>query len=540
MTFKEILENHKDFIIEVLNQEPSTKVSRLAQMIIKEFELEIESDRYDSFRRAVSTFTKELRKDDSAVDEEKLKQKVADAVKSEEPPMTIKRADIFESDINEEFTNVGDDDMIVFDNDEIDETSLAEHEFSHKYHYDKAGDEYLFFNMRSKTLKFTGTLIRSMKEAYSNDGQKGMTINEVSREFQLPRWVFAHIKTSLAWSHDSEPFTDEEFAEADSSNKINDMVEAVIAKRKFEYFQKLSRAEAKLVLTAANKWWAFKGLELNPFLEKYNPESRPVERLETLTDSKDKYGLVISPFDLHYGKYGWSNEVGVEYNRDIARDLLIKKTKAMIPDLRKYNIEKIIIPVGSDFFHIDTMRGTTTKGTPQDCDGTYTQIMVEGNKLMLDFVDMMRQVADVEIILTAGNHDFKLSHSLLELMAAHYRNNDDVVVKRAHHFRQYTSYGTTLIGCTHGDSTKLSELPMCMSREAKEEWAKAKHYAYFHGHLHHEVVRDINGVKLYQMPSLSGSDRWHHNHNYEGSVRGLAGYLIHKTKGVRVTIMENV
>jgi hypothetical protein len=79
-----------------------------------------------------------------------------------------------------------------------------------------------------------------------------------------------------------------------------------------------------------------------------------------------------------------------------------------------------------------------------------------------------------------------------------------------------------------------------MATEAKELWSKANFKAFFTGHLHHELVKDNKGVKVYQMPSLSGSDRWHHYNGYVGSERGLAAYLIHETKGVRVNLLENV
>ena len=132
-----------------------------------------------------------------------------------------------------------------------------------------------------------------------------------------------------------------------------------------------------------------------------------------------------------------------------------------------------------------------------------------------------------------------MSHQLLEVLAAYYRNCDDVKVTRIYHFRQYKTYGNTLLGFTHGDETKLSDLPILMATEAKEEWGEAVHKAFFTGHLHHEMSKDLNGVKVYQMPSLSGTDRWHHKKGYVGSVKGLGAYLVHQTKGVRHTIMEN-
>jgi hypothetical protein len=166
--------------------------------------------------------------------------------------------------------------------------------------------------------------------------------------------------------------------------------------------------------------------------------------------------------------------------------------------------------------------------------------MVEGQQLMVEFIDLLRQVSEVEIILTAGNHDFKLSHVLLQYLGAYYRNCQDVNVIRCHKFRQYFEYGENLLGFTHGDGTKLQDLPFLMANEAAESWSRTKHRSFFTGHLHHEMVKDFKGVKVFQMPSLSGSDRWHHNHGYEGSTRALHGYILHPTKGIRVTLMANV
>jgi hypothetical protein len=159
---------------------------------------------------------------------------------------------------------------------------------------------------------------------------------------------------------------------------------------------------------------------------------------------------------------------------------------------------------------------------------------------MVEFIDILRQVADVEIILTAGNHDFKLSHVLLQYLGAYYRECEDVNVIKCHQFRQYFKYGNTLMGFTHGDGTKLQDLPFLMAREASELWSQTEHRAFFTGHLHHEMVKDYKGVKVFQMPSLSGSDRWHHNNGYEGSTRALHAYIIHPKNGIKATLMANV
>jgi hypothetical protein len=39
------------------------------------------------------------------------------------------------------------------------------------------------------------------------------------------------------------------------------------------------------------------------------------------------------------------------------------------------------------------------------------------------------------------------------------------------------------------------------------------------------MAKDIKGVRIQQMPSLSGADRWHADHNFVNSVR--AALMLH-------------
>ncbi len=487
--------------------------SEIAREIVKTHSIDLGSSNTDSLRRAISLYLQTP----AANDNTELEQSIQ------------KKFDV-ESKITEEQIEVEEK-----EEKELAQSAYKKYKHSSAYYFDEAKDLYIVY-IKNKPYKFTGTIVRDMKSRYSNLDGSPETINEICRNFEIPRNIFIALKSIMGWTHDSEPYTDEEMF----SRGEDEMVQDALQKRKFSFFQKYTRQEEKLIKDAANNWWAFKGLTLNPLAEKLEHvfANYKVPKLDLPVG--DKHALVVSPFDLHYGKYAWSEEVREEYNRQMARDLLIQKTKELIPDILKYNIEKIIVPVGSDFFHVDTLGGTTTKGTPQDCDGTFIQIMVEGQQLMVEFLDILRQIADIEIILTAGNHDFKLSHVLLQYLGAYYKDCKDVNVIRCHRFRQYFSYGNTLMGFTHGDGMKLQDLPYMMANEAAELWAKTKHRAFFTGHLHHEMVKDYKGVKIFQMPSLSGSDRWHHNHGYEGSTRALHAYIVHPVNGIKATLMANV
>jgi len=511
LSLREIVKKFEDDILKLFKKGKSN--ASIAREIVSKNSIDLGKAQMDSLRKAISLHLKS-------------------------PGLTEDTSDL-ESEIKKKFEEeVVSDDQIQVEQEEEKElakTAYKKYKHSTTYYFDETKDLYIIY-IKNRPYKFTGTIIRDMKSRYSNMDGSPETINEICRNFEIPRNIFIALKSIMGWTHDSEPFTDEEMFQRGE----DEMVQDALQKRKFSFFQKYTRKEEKLIKDAANNWWAFKGLTLNPLAEKLENTFANYKVPKLKLPKGDKHAIVMSPFDLHYGKYAWAGEVGEEYSRKIARDLLMEKTKELITDIVKYNIEKIIVPVGSDFFHIDTMNGTTTRGTPQDCDGTFVQIMVEGQKLMVEFLDMLRQVAEVEVILTAGNHDFKLSHVLLQYLGAYYRDCDDVNVIRCHKFRQYFSYGNTLMGFTHGDGMKLPDLPYMMANEAPDLWANAKYKAFFTGHLHHEMVKDFKGVKVYQMPSLSGSDRWHHNHGYEGSLRALHAYLVHPEKGIKGTLAANV
>ena len=505
----------KKYELEIIELAQSGKGhSEIARELVQKHSIDLGSSHFDSLRRAISIH---LSSPDPLSDYTELEEEIKKKFETE--------SQITQEEINSQ---------------EQEEVSLAKSAFKKykhdtAYYFDEAKDVYVVY-IKNKPYTFTGTIIRDMKSRYSNLDGSPETINEICRNFEIPRNIFIALKTVMGWTHDSEPFTDEELF----MREEDEMVQDALQKRKFSFFQKYTRQEEKIIKDAANNWWAFKGLTLDPLAEKLKWVFCDYDVPKIKLPEGDSHAVVISPFDLHYGKYSWSGEVKEEYNRTIARELLLQKANELIPDIIKYNIDKIIVPVGSDFFHIDTLSGTTTRGTPQDCDGTFIQIMVEGQQLMVEFIDMLRQVANVEILLTAGNHDFKLSHVLLQYLGAYYRESSDVNVIKCHKFRQYFSYGQTLMGFTHGDGTKLHDLPYLMANEAPELWSKTKHRAFFTGHLHHEMVKDFKGVKVFQMPSLSGSDRWHHNHGYEGSTRALHAYVVHPENGIKATLMANV
>lgn len=254
--------------------------------------------------------------------------------------------------------------------------------------------------------------------------------------------------------------------------------------------------------------------------------------------SKEPFAIVISPFDFHYGKLGWEFKTGQVLTKEEAAQELFECTNRLLDNVRNFNVEKFIVPVGSDFFHADNMKSTTTAGTPQDMNMPIYTMIQEGCELMVSFLDTLRQVAPVEIRLCAGNHDEILSFNLLLFLSAWYRASKDVDVHVEKTPNTYTVYGNNLLGFSHGDGIKMNDLSNRMAIDRRKDWGVCENTVWFTGHLHHTRTIDDHGTLILQMPSLSQVDKWHEKKGYYGSNRGMSAYCLHKERGLSIVLNE--
>jgi len=82
--------------------------------------------------------------------------------------------------------------------------------------------------------------------------------------------------------------------------------------------------------------------------------------------------LEVDLFDVHFGKLGWIKETGSgSYDAKIAEEIFLRAIKTLLKRATKVcDIEKILFPVGNDFFNADNSYPlpATTRGTPQQED----------------------------------------------------------------------------------------------------------------------------------------------------------------------------
>lgn len=403
--------------------------------------------------------------------------------------------------------------------------------FKGNHVYNENTDTYIVFLDRAgKRLSFAGPTMRNMKTAYSNwDGQP-QTINEICRDFGIRRDWFLELKAVMGWTHDSEPFTEEELMDRPEE----DLVQDVLQLKRQSLFRATEKAKWQETARNANKWVNFESNVLNPLIQHISDNAPTFKApMLNLKSSNLKFAAVIAPFDLHYGKYGWMDEVGQGYTRKEAREALLYHTNELVRYISAHGKpEKLIVASASDYFHVDTQQGTTTAGTPQDTDGTRSQILIEGCDLAVEHAEMLSQIAPVEWLGVAGNHDRDSALSAMLYMYAWFRNSKRVHVEVSPDMQRCTQYGNSALSFFHGHGIKVANLAAVMEKKFRPIWrATDKHYA-FSGHLHHEVVREVNGIKHFQVSSLAGHDRFHATNGYILSDRAMQAYIVSRDRGV--------
>lgn len=395
-----------------------------------------------------------------------------------------------------------------------------------KVYYDSSNDNYIvMLDIADGLVIIEGEKHRAMKESYAQIGG-GLTVDEMAREFEMPAAIMSEYIRVNKWKHGMQPFTDEEVIE----HTLDDMVERFLDIRKVEILQKAERKKWKKIERDAAQYTILRESLADSFFEILSGHKPAAVKSRNMKIGTE-YAVVLSPTDLHFGKYGWIDEVGTTYNLTEARERVLDKTEELLARLPS-KPDKFYVGIGSDWFHVDNDIGTTTKGTAQDLAATPAQILMEGCDLARQHIDLLRTVSDVELVFMGGNHDKHTSIMLMLYLEAYYRDCDDINVVVSPHVRQYIAYGNNLIGFTHGDGKVMNRLSMLMAHEARKDWGQTTNHLWFHGHLHHQQMREMGGCLIVQLPSLAGEDRYHARNGYVMARAGLSAYMIDKEMGL--------
>ena len=221
--------------------------------------------------------------------------------------------------------------------------------------------------------------------------------------------------------------------------------------------------------------------------------------------------------DAHFGLYAWAEEAGEDFDTSIAS----KDLRAAIDELvdrAPPSATGYLVDVG-DFLHADSRNNSTpASGNQLDVDTRFPRVVkIAVAALRYCIGRMLQKHTRVEVFITPGNHNPNSAGWLAMVLAAYFERDKRVIIETSPGKYFYRRFGNTLIGITHGDKTKMADLPGIMATDRAQDWGQTQHRYWWTGHIHHTRHQEFRGCFVESFNTLAASDAWHHESGYRSS-----------------------
>jgi hypothetical protein len=264
---------------------------------------------------------------------------------------------------------------------------------------------------------------------------------------------------------------------------------------------------------------------IHAFIKEFGPKPLPKPKIGR-RKRKTKKGQMVSwgMWDAHVGSYAWNRECPDSWDVDTACNRVCHSVDEMVEELQDYPVQKILMPIGNDFMHFDSVRLTTAFGDHfLDTDTRYARVYQAALICLSYQVERALEICDdVELLYVPGNHDTTSSFTLTVALAQRYRNDPRISADLAMNPRKYRLWGGVLLGFDHGRDATPDRLAQALAEEAIEYWSRSTYREIQVGDKHrkwekrYEATIPTNGVTIYRHPALCNTDAWHHRHAFVG------------------------
>jgi len=247
---------------------------------------------------------------------------------------------------------------------------------------------------------------------------------------------------------------------------------------------------------------------------------------------KEEVDVELNIADFHLAKKTFQGDTLETKEFDYYRTVnsLISKITA------SYKIKKLVFPISNDFFHTDNVHNQTTAGTPQDVTAWYDEEYEKGFDILANAINfLVSQCEEMEVILVQGNHDKAKGFYVAHALEVFFKGYKKIKWQRQAARVKHTVVGNTFIGYHHGNACKLDGLPILFatSPESAKDFGNATYREVHTGDKHHYMAKEVtgSGVRIQQVPSLSGHDRYHVDNGFINQIRAALAFVYHPTQG---------
>lgn len=237
-------------------------------------------------------------------------------------------------------------------------------------------------------------------------------------------------------------------------------------------------------------------------------------------------------WDAHLGMYAWNAETGADWDVEIAVNRIYNSIDAMCTEIAPYGIREILMPIGNDFMHFDSVRHKTAEGEHSlDVDTRFARVYLACMKCLSYMVERgLDFVPKIKVMFVPGNHDTTVAYTLVVGLAQRYMNDPRVEFDLRASPRKCHVHGGTFLAFDHGAYGKAERLALSVLTENAALVGNSTYREVQVGHKHqsretmyHGLV-PTNGVMVRMNPSLCNADIWHYRQGFTDPVKTVEAY----------------
>ena len=217
--------------------------------------------------------------------------------------------------------------------------------------------------------------------------------------------------------------------------------------------------------------------------------------------------LELNNSDMHFGNstFDW-------YAPNLAESLALIESSRWA---------QVLLPIGSDLFHCDNFKNTTSNGTPQSS-VAWPEAWADALRYYSTLIECaLANSRAVYAYYIVGNHDESMSWAFCQMLSAKYPQvvfDLDISERKVHRF------GECAVGMTHGDGRNRKDLDRIFMAEFPEFACASGDREVHAGHYHHEMTKDEYGVVVRSISTAARTDKWHREEGYVGACKRFMAF----------------
>ena len=234
--------------------------------------------------------------------------------------------------------------------------------------------------------------------------------------------------------------------------------------------------------------------------------------------------------DAHLGQLSWQDEAGASYDLKIAEATITDAFQRLV-DASTPSKMAVVLGLG-DLLHADGYENITAKSKNiLDVDSRWPKVLQTATRLIISSVHAALAKHDrVLLRVLQGNHDNESAIAITLACSMFFTNEPRVTVDDDPSYFWFWEWGQTLIAGTHGDQTKMKDVPLMLASRKPEAWGRCRYKHAFTGHIHHASSIEVGGVIVESLQSPAASDAWHARQGFT-SGRSLTAVTYHRSHG---------